>query len=81
MTVLRPVFEHEVTLPATAMEGEAAAAAVRVRLAALLMQFAKHPHVLIEGLHCRSVKEYTNDAGATVLERELVAGHAVFMIR
>lgn len=78
VTVLRPVFEHEVTLPATAMEGEAAAAAVRVRLAALLMQFAKHPHMLIEGLHCRSVKEYTNDAGATVLERELVAGHAVF---
>ena len=78
MTVLKPVFEHEVTLPATAMEGEAAAAVVRVRLAALLMQFAKHPHMLIEGLHCRSVKEYTNDAGATVLERELVAGHAVF---
>ena len=59
MTTLKPVFEHEVTLPATAMAGEAAAAAVRVRLAALLMQFAKHPHVLIEGLRCRSVREYT----------------------
>ena len=81
MTVLKPVFEHEVTLPATAMAGEAAAAAVRVRLAALLMQFAKHPHVLIEGLRCRSVKEYTNDAGATVLERELAAKRPFFTIR
>ena len=78
MTTLKPVFEHEVTLPATAMAGEAAAAAVRVRLATLLMQFAKHPHVLIEGLRCRSGREYTNDAGATVLERELAAGKAVF---
>lgn len=78
MTEMKPVYEHEVALPATAVAGEAAAAAVRTRLVAALMLFVRRPDLLIEGLACRRVTEHESDAGDLVFERELAAGRMTF---
>lgn len=78
MTELKPVYEHEVPLPATAVAGAAAAAAVCARLVAVLTMFVRRPELLIDGLCCRRVTEHESDAGALVFERELVAGRMTF---